>query len=65
MTFILSNWPGETLRDTLINSTENGDEGKSVFHESVKFYPEPLYVAEEELPDFVLKAKQRSIEAES
>ena len=43
-----------------MKNTENGEEVKSLREELVKFYPE-LYVAEEELADFVLKAKERSI----
>ena len=51
------------LSHTIMNNTENGEEVKSVF-ELLKFYPE-LYVAEEKLPDLVLKTRQRSTEAES
>ena len=39
-------------------------EVKLIFERLLKLYPE-LYVAEEELPDLVFKAKQTSIEAES
>ena len=51
------------LRDTIMNNTENGEEVESIF-ELLKFYPE-LYVAEEKLPDLVLKTRQRNTEAES
>lgn len=47
------------LRDVLLNSSNGPEEVKSLFEDLTKIYPE-LHLAEEQLPDVVLKPKERT-----